>query len=199
MSTLVTCRSSTGGSAVENQLNGVSNVAEIWNPATGTWTQGATGTHARLYHSFALLLPDATVLVGGGGAPGPLKNLNAEIYYPPYLFDASGQRAARPGIVLAPDTVLAGERCPAALVAKHGHAAVASARAPAGIVRFQHHGFDARPGEVVRGGEPGEAAADDGDVGLDIVLESRQRGVRIRRRSPERRDVGVALAGWHAG
>ncbi len=100
----------TGGSAVENQLNGVSNVAELWNPATGTWTQGTAGVNARLYHSFGLLLPDATVLVGGGGAPGPLKNLNAEIYYPPYLFDASGQRATRPLIVSAPDTVVAGDR-----------------------------------------------------------------------------------------
>ncbi len=41
----------------------------------------------------ALLLPDATVLVAGGGAPGPQVNTNAEIYYPPYLFDASGQLA----------------------------------------------------------------------------------------------------------
>ena len=83
----------TGGSAVENQLNGVSNVAELWSPVTGTWTQGASAVNARLYHSFALLLPDATVLVGGGGAPGPLVNLNAEIYYPPYLYDSSGARA----------------------------------------------------------------------------------------------------------
>jgi YVTN family beta-propeller protein len=100
----------TGGSSVENQLSGVNNTAEIWNPATGTWTQGAAGVHARLYHSFGLLLPDATVLIGGGGAPGPLKNLNAEIYYPPYLFDAGGARAARPEIVSAPDTVVAGDR-----------------------------------------------------------------------------------------
>ena len=99
----------TGGSAVENQLNGVSNVAELWNPATGTWTQGATGTNARLYHSFALLLPDATVLVGGGGAPGPLVNLNSEIYSPPYLFDSTGARAARPAIISAPDTVMPGQ------------------------------------------------------------------------------------------
>ena len=35
-------------------------------------------------------------------------NLNAEIYYPPYLFDAAGARAARPAIVSAPDTVLPG-------------------------------------------------------------------------------------------
>ncbi len=100
----------TGGSAVENQLSGVNNVAELWNPATGTWIQGTAGTNARLYHSFGLLLPDATVLVGGGGAPGPLVNLNAELYFPPYLFDATGARAARPEITSAPDTVLPGDR-----------------------------------------------------------------------------------------
>ena len=99
----------TGGSAVENQLTGVSNVAELWSPATGTWTQGASAVKARMYHSFALLMPDATVLVGGGGAPGPLVNLNAEIYYPPYLYDSSGARAARPAIISAPDTVMPGQ------------------------------------------------------------------------------------------
>ncbi len=26
----------------------------------------------------------------GGGSPGPQSNPNAEIYYPPYLYDASG-------------------------------------------------------------------------------------------------------------
>lgn len=99
----------TGGSQVENQLTGVNNVAEIWNPATGTWTQGNAGARARLYHSTALLLPDATVLVSGGGAPGPLVNLNAEIYYPPYLYNATGGFAARPSIVLAPDVIDIGE------------------------------------------------------------------------------------------
>ena len=99
----------TGGSTVENQLTGVNNVAEIWDPNTGVWTQGAAGTNARLYHSGALLLPDASVLVTGGGAPGPLVNLNSEIYYPPYLFDANGARAARPSIIDAPDTVVPGD------------------------------------------------------------------------------------------
>ena len=51
-----------------NQLTGVNNIAEIWNPQTGQWTQGAEGTNARLYHCNALLLPDASVLVAGGGA-----------------------------------------------------------------------------------------------------------------------------------
>ena len=27
-----------GGSAVDNELEGVSNTAEIWDPATGHWT-----------------------------------------------------------------------------------------------------------------------------------------------------------------
>ena len=92
----------TGGSAVANQLTGVAYAAEIWDPATGQWTLGASAVKPRLYHSTALLLPDGSVLTAGGGAPGPVKNLNAEIYYPAYLYDASGQPAARPSIVNAP-------------------------------------------------------------------------------------------------
>lgn len=88
----------TGGSQVQNVLTGVAYQAQIWDPATGHWTAGATAMKARLYHSNALLLPDASVLTGGGGAPGPVKNLNAEIYYPPYLYTASGAAARRPVI-----------------------------------------------------------------------------------------------------
>jgi hypothetical protein len=62
-----------------------------------------------LYHSNALLLEDATVLTCGGGAPGPLNNLNAEIYYPPYLYNGSGQLAVRPVISTAtPQSLLPG-------------------------------------------------------------------------------------------
>ncbi len=99
----------TGGSAVANELVGVNTAAEIWNPATGTWTLGALGALARLYHSTALLLPDATVLVAGGGAPGPLTNLNAEVYYPPYLFTPAGTPAPRPLITMAPDELQIGQ------------------------------------------------------------------------------------------
>jgi Domain of unknown function (DUF1929)/Glyoxal oxidase N-terminus/Galactose oxidase, central domain len=87
-----------GGSAAQNVLTGVAYQAQIWDPATGHWTAGASAVKARLYHSNALLLPDATVLTGGGGAPGPVKNLNSEIYYPPYLYAASGAAARRPVI-----------------------------------------------------------------------------------------------------
>jgi Domain of unknown function (DUF1929)/Glyoxal oxidase N-terminus len=92
----------TGGSAVANQLTGVAYAAEIWDPVTGRWTLGANAVKPRLYHSTALLLPDGSVLTAGGGAPGPVKNLNAEIYYPSYLYDAFGQPAVRPSLVVAP-------------------------------------------------------------------------------------------------
>jgi YVTN family beta-propeller protein len=94
----------TGGSRVDNQLVGVNNSAEIWNPEAGQWHAGAAGAVPRLYHSSALLLQDGTVLVAGGGAPGPFNNTNAEIYSPPYLFDSSGNLAARPQIISAPST-----------------------------------------------------------------------------------------------
>ncbi len=94
----------TGGSIVANQLVGAAYQTETWDPATGLWTAGAAAVHARLYHSNALLLPDGSVLTGGGGSPGPVRNLNSEIYYPPYLFlnDGSGNAAPRPTLAIAP-------------------------------------------------------------------------------------------------
>ena len=99
----------TGGSPTWNSRTNAELAAEIWNPQSGQWTVGALAARARLYHSNALLLPDATVLVTGGGAlggatPKPAdQELNAQIYYPPYLFTAAGQRAARPEISVAPN------------------------------------------------------------------------------------------------
>ena len=59
----------TGGSTVWNQMTSVNNEAEIWNPQTGTVDASAPqGAKPRLYHGNALLLPDASVLVFGGGA-----------------------------------------------------------------------------------------------------------------------------------
>ena len=57
----------------------------------------------------SLLLPDARVLVGGGGAPGPVANLNMEVYHPPYLYDATGARATQPRLTSAPAQIDIGE------------------------------------------------------------------------------------------
>ncbi len=99
-----------GGSGVGNKLTNVAYNAEIWDPATGKWTLGAAAQKPRLYHSIALLLPDASVLTAGGGAPGPVKNLNGEIFYPPYLWKADGSGLAdRPSIVSSPAAVALNE------------------------------------------------------------------------------------------
>jgi hypothetical protein len=96
-----------GGSDVDNQLQGVAYDAEIWDPKTEQWAIAASASKPRLYHSSTLLLPDGTVLTGGGGAPGPVTNLNAEIYYPPYLYKrgGSGKPATRPRILTAPQKI----------------------------------------------------------------------------------------------
>jgi hypothetical protein len=78
--------------AVETAVKAV----EIWSPATEQWTTAASMSEPRLYHSIALLLPDARVLVAGGGRFGP-DYPSAEVYSPPYLF-----QGARPAIASAP-------------------------------------------------------------------------------------------------
>jgi hypothetical protein len=81
-------------------------LSQIWDPAQDKWLPAAVAAKDRLYHSVALLMQDATVLTGAGGAGNPAaeNNLNAEVYYPPYLFkkDGSGQLAGRPQITEAP-------------------------------------------------------------------------------------------------
>ena len=72
--------------------------AEIYNPATGTWTKMAAQTAPRMYHSTALLLPDGRVL-SAGQSSGKYEN-TGEIFSPPYLF-----KGARPVISAAPGTL----------------------------------------------------------------------------------------------
>ena len=71
---------------------------EIYSPTKNVWTEVAPNTVPRTYHSFALLLRDATVLVGGGGLTiqRPVNHFDAQIYIPQYLLTETGERAKRP-------------------------------------------------------------------------------------------------------
>ena len=99
----------TGGSTQFNVLSTAVYVTEVWDPATNEVEQVESLALARLYHSTHLLLPDGTVWSAGGGAPGPLTNLNAEFYAPDYLYGADGTLADRPVITDAPSNVDNGE------------------------------------------------------------------------------------------
>lgn len=79
--------------------------AEIWNPATGQWRVLSSMARSRQYHSTALLLPDARVVVAGGICTPCQSEQNAEIFSPPYLFNSDGSPATRPDITYAPATL----------------------------------------------------------------------------------------------
>jgi len=99
-----------GSKAHEQTDPGNTNIpAEIYDPATGNWTQVATANvRTRVYHSVALLLPDGRVLTAGGnpqrlneclwtntfqectGSERSLSlELRVEVYSPPYLFNGA--------------------------------------------------------------------------------------------------------------
>ena len=98
-----------GGSYELNDDVTASLGTEVWDPATGKWTQYSSHELARLYHSTAILLMDGRVLLAGGGSPGPLSNRNGEIFSPPYLFDENGALAERPEISYAPENAAWGQ------------------------------------------------------------------------------------------
>jgi len=93
-----------GGSSSGNSLAGAFYASELWQAQTGQWRPTAVAAKPRLYHSISMLMPDGSVLTGGGGAPGPVAQLNAEVYFPPYLYrkDGSGLAAERPVVREAP-------------------------------------------------------------------------------------------------
>src|SRR5262245_49113000 len=101
---LATGGNSSGASLVD--LNAGVYAAEQWSPVTGQWKTLAAMRITRQYHSTALL-PDGRVLSAGGGICGTCDRVgylgkNAEIFSPPYLFQADGTLAPRPAIDAAP-------------------------------------------------------------------------------------------------
>jgi galactose oxidase len=93
----------TGGTSAsgDNNFSGAVLTPELWDPANGLWTKLAPMKIARQYHSTAVLLPDGRVLTAGNNS----RDRTAEIYSPPYLFNADGTPAVRPSIAAAPQQI----------------------------------------------------------------------------------------------
>jgi galactose oxidase len=90
-------------------------IPEVWNPSNGHWTDMAPMKIVRVYHSTALLLPDARILSAGSGQPsdpGQVDEFNAEFYSPPYLFNPDGTpaTASRPLVMFTPTLVGYGQQ-----------------------------------------------------------------------------------------
>ena len=132
----------TGGPSFDC-TDGAAYSPELWTPTPesstpGTWTilaaplarPGYPSGIPRIYHSMAVLLPDARVLIGGGGLPAdggelvngtncvPAYGINnpvecrdyghkdAEIFSPPYLFKPDGTAATQPVIASNPPPII---------------------------------------------------------------------------------------------
>lgn len=85
----------TGGTGLGNDVQSAVYEAELWDPATMTWTLLPSMAVPRMYHSSTILLPDGRVLSAGGN-----DRLSAEIYSPAYLF-----RGPRPVVTEAPRAI----------------------------------------------------------------------------------------------
>jgi hypothetical protein len=88
------------GSQVGEKVDQSTLPAEIYNPATNTWTVVETpNVNGRVYHSVALLLPDGRIVAAGGNPDRRIEERRIEIYSPAYMSQT------RPVIQNAPSTV----------------------------------------------------------------------------------------------
>ncbi|MGB2713186.1 MAG: galactose oxidase-like domain-containing protein [Vicinamibacterales bacterium] len=96
----------TGGSRNDEDAVTASLNADLYDPGTNTFGPAGANVFPRLYHSNALLLADATVLLIGGNPQRGNYERRLEIYSPAYLFNGDGSPAPRPTISGAtPETV----------------------------------------------------------------------------------------------
>lgn len=93
----------TGGSEVGEDASTASFDADLYHanpddPDFGTFTSAGQNSVPRLYHSNAILLTDATVILTGSNPSLPVYENRVERYRPSYLFNANGTLATRPFI-----------------------------------------------------------------------------------------------------
>ncbi len=85
----------TGGSDVWNELMGVNNSAEIWNPSTGQWQVGPPGDGRACTTRRRCCCRTRACWSRAAVRPGPQNNTNVEVYYPSYLYNSSAAASRR--------------------------------------------------------------------------------------------------------
>jgi len=93
-----------GGSVYDEDTATLSLNADLYDPVKNTFSSAGANAYERLYHSVALLLPDATVWLAGGNPDRGTYDQDMEIYQPAYLFQKGGKAAIRPQIKSAPSS-----------------------------------------------------------------------------------------------
>jgi Domain of unknown function (DUF1929)/Legume lectin domain/PKD domain/Glyoxal oxidase N-terminus/Quinohemoprotein amine dehydrogenase, alpha subunit domain III len=94
-----------GGSLNDEDTSTASLNADLYDPVANSMSSAGANAVPRLYHSVALLLPDATVWVAGGNPTRGTYEPSVEIYSPAYLFNPDGTLATRPAITTAPSVI----------------------------------------------------------------------------------------------
>ena len=88
--------------------------ADLYDPGSNSFSSAGANAYPRLYHSVALLLPDATVWIAGSNPSRGNYESHMEIYRPAYLFTRDGNNnvvaATRPTISSAPSNIAWGSR-----------------------------------------------------------------------------------------
>ncbi len=98
-----------GGSAHDEDASTASLNADLYSPGSNSFSSAGANAYPRLYHSVALLLPDATVWLAGSNPVRGTWESHMESYRPAYLYTRDGNNnvvaATRPTISSAPSNI----------------------------------------------------------------------------------------------
>lgn len=102
----------TGGSEISENDSAAAFNADLYHSDPSDryfnkFTSAGKNSIPRMYHSNAILLPDATVILTGSNPPDVPYENRIERYQPAYLFTSTGALAKRPLITSAPATSIA--------------------------------------------------------------------------------------------
>src|SRR3979490_2314658 len=87
-----------GGSLNDEETGTASLSADMYDPATNTFSSAGANAFARLYHSNSLLLPDGTVWFAGGNPARGTYEQHIAVYSPAYVVTSDGTLAIRPAL-----------------------------------------------------------------------------------------------------